>query len=63
LAVATFQTCWYRSILDKVRFDDQAIANFDGGLDANTTIFWDADIRHINQARNPGPNKQLISTN
>ena len=32
LAAATFELCWYRSILEKAGFDDGVIANFSGTL-------------------------------
>lgn len=51
LATATFELCWYRSILEKAGFDDPVIANFDGTLhDTTADTFRSADTRHINQA-------------
>ncbi len=51
LAVAALDTCWYRSILDKVGFGDQVIANFQASLhDNNVSTFRKADTMHIGTA-------------
>jgi very-short-patch-repair endonuclease len=51
LAVASFQKCWYGSVLDKAGFDDRVIANFDGGMQDNTAaVFRESDTSHIGQS-------------
>lgn len=51
LAAAAFETCWYRSIVERVGFDDPNIANFDGSLqDSIADVFRRSDVEHIAQA-------------
>ena len=52
LAAAMFETCWYRSVLDRIAFDDPVIANFDGVLhDGHTEEFRSVDAEHIRRTR------------
>lgn len=51
LAAATFETCWYRSVLDRIGFDDPVIAHFDAALhDAHAGDFRTADTTHVRQS-------------
>lgn len=51
VVAAAFEICWYRSVLDRVAFDDPLIANFDAGLhDSHATEFRDIDARHIRES-------------
>ncbi len=51
LAAATFETCWYRSILDRIGFDDPVIAHFDAALhDAHASDFRTTDSSHIRES-------------
>ena len=48
LAVAAFENCWYASILERIGFDDPAIARFDPALHTETAgEFRTADGTHI----------------
>jgi very-short-patch-repair endonuclease len=50
LAVAVLRYCWYVSILDRVGFDDRAVASFDGALLGGAVeTFRATDTAHIGQ--------------
>jgi very-short-patch-repair endonuclease len=50
LAAAVLRYCWYMSILDRVGFDDRAVASFDGGLLGGAVeTFRVADTAHVGQ--------------
>lgn len=51
LATATFEMCWYQSILERLSFDDPVIATFDGTLlNHHADTFRKTDNQHIDQA-------------
>ncbi len=50
LAGAVFQTCWHRSVLERITFEDQALANFQGTRHHElVSTFREADNEHVSQ--------------
>ena len=50
LAGAVFQVCWHRSVLERVTFEDQALANFSGPRHHEiVATFREADNEHVQQ--------------
>ncbi len=51
LATVIFETCWYRSVLDRIGFDDAVVGNFDGIVhDKHAAEFRALDAAHVRGA-------------
>lgn len=51
VATAIFSMCWHGSILDRIRFKDAGVANFDAGLlNGHAERFREADRSHLDGA-------------
>lgn len=49
-ARAVFEGCWYRSVLDRVSFEDPSLANFEGSRHHETVSrYREADMHHVHQ--------------